>query len=183
MKQRKRTTRHAAIVAAAGAIILAIGSPGVAAADGSASFGSLDTGSAEAIGGGVLNAFVPGLGDLVFGSSDGSSGGGGGSPGVQRCNQQTNSGGQGITETKHLTGRAGPTDFTLLYDTENIPDRIETFYQGRRIHDTGYIGDNINAGNGSARIAVPRGADDFVTVKVTGPDSGTVWHYTVYCPS
>ncbi|HMS76568.1 hypothetical protein [Gordonia sp. (in: high G+C Gram-positive bacteria)] len=177
----------------AGAALLSTGAlmfttPGFAAADGSVSAGSVDSGSAEEIGGGVLNAFVPGLGDLVTGSLESSAGGlgGGGNvapPQTQRCNQSSQSGGYGITNTKHLMGRRGPFSFTIVYDTVNIPDRIEVFYQGRRLYNTGLIGDNVNEGNGSKRIAVPAGIDNYVTVKVTGPDSGTRWEYTVYCPS
>ena len=80
-------------------------------------------------------------------------------------------------------GRTGPMSFTLNYNTGTQADRIEVFYQGRRLYNTGLIGDNVNEGNGSKRIAVPAGIDNYVTVKVTGPDSGTRWEYTVYCPS
>ena len=173
-------------VAALGVGALMFGVPGVAAADGSVSVGSVDSGSAEDIGSGILNELVPGLGDAVtgsvesFGSDDGPTVA---PPQTQRCNQASKSGGYGITNTKHLMGRGGPYTFTIVYDTENIPDQIEVFYQGRRLYDTGMIGDNINEGNGSKQIRVPSGTQNYVTVKVTGPDSDTHWSYTVNCPA
>lgn len=181
-------TRLMAGAALLGAGALLFTTPGVAAADGSVSVGSVDSGSAESIGEGILNAFVPGLGDAVTGSLDSSAGGLGGGGNVaptqtQRCNQSRQSGGYGITSTKHLMGRRGPFGFTIVYDTLNQPDRIQVYYQGRQVYNTGLIGDRINEGNGSKRIQVPAGADNFVTVKVTGPEEGTRWDYTVYCPS
>ncbi|GAB05747.1 hypothetical protein M2359_000379 [Gordonia amarae] len=189
MGNTTQRSRRTAGVALLGAGALMFGAPGVASADGSVSVGSVDSGSAEDIGGAVLNEFVPGLGDTVTGSLEswGSSGPtgspGGGSPKVQRCNQQTRSGGQGVTTTKHIMGRRGPFSFTIVYDTETQPDRIQVFYQGRQLYNTGMIGDRINEGNGSKRIRVPAGGQNFVTVKVTGPEQGTHWSYTVHCPS
>ena len=107
---------------------------------------------------------------------------GGGSPKIQQCNQSTKSGGQGVTETKHILGRTGPTSFTLAYDTRIQPDKIDVYYQGRLIRSTGYVGDRINKGKGSVVVDVPPGIANYVTVKVTGPESGTVWDYTVNCP-
>lgn len=130
--------------------------------------------------------------DLDYGSLDGvdlrdldfvgSIGGGVQPPRVQQCDEETRSGGQGVTETRYVLGRPGPTRFTLRYETLDQPDEIRVFYQGKLIHNTGYVGDNRNQGTGSARVVVPRGTESSVVVRVTGPEEGTQWEYTVYCP-
>lgn len=107
-----------------------------------------------------------------------------GPPSVQQCNQSTKSGNDGVTETIHQLGKAGPTSFVLSYDTRNIPDRIEVFYQGGRVADTGFVG-NDNApgqGTGSVTVRLPRGVATSVLVRVTG-GTDTVWEYTVSCPA
>lgn len=105
---------------------------------------------------------------------------------TQQCNQETKSGGQGVTTTNHALGTAGPTSFTLSYDTRNQADRIEVFYEGKRIKNTGLVGDNLRdpnrRGEGSTVVNVPRGSSEIVTVTVTGPEDGTIWDYTVHCP-
>lgn len=156
------------LATAAGALSV----PGVSAADPSTG-SSVDSGSADDL----LKAVPPEvLEQLGLGSV------GGGSPKIQQCNQSTKSGGQGVTETKHILGRTGPTSFTLAYDTRIQPDKIDVYYQGRLIRSTGYVGDRINKGKGSVVVDVPPGIANYVTVKVTGPESGTVWDYTVNCP-
>ncbi|KZF10496.1 MAG: hypothetical protein WBD41_24475 [Rhodococcus sp. (in: high G+C Gram-positive bacteria)] len=99
----------------------------------------------------------------------------------QLCNQDTVAGGPGVTQTNHDLGRPGPNSFVLRYETINIPDIIDVFYQGALIYSTGYVGDNINEGTGSVVVNVPPGTDTSVLVKVTGP-GGTDWDYTVGCP-
>ena len=125
----------------------------------------------------VIDQLPPGLlEELDLGSLDGEP------PAVQRCNEETRSGGRGVTETRYILGRTGPTAFTLKYETYDQPDKIQVYYQGRVIADTGLVGDNINQGTGSIRVGVPAGLQNFVTVKVTGPEQGTLWDYTVFCP-
>lgn len=68
----------------------------------------------------------------------GSIGGGVQPPRVQQCDEETRSGGRGVTETRYMLGRPGPTRFTLRYDTLDQADEIRVFYQGRLIHNTGY---------------------------------------------
>lgn len=75
------------------------------------------------------------------------------------------SGGAGITSTKHELGRGGPTSLALGYETEDIPDLIEVYYQGRLIHSTVYIGADINEGTGSAVVNVPAGGASSVLVR------------------
>ncbi|MFF0706678.1 MULTISPECIES: hypothetical protein [Gordonia] len=164
--------RRFALVIGVASAVGALGVPGAALADTSTG-SSVDSGSADDL----LKAVPPELLEQL-----GLGGLGGGSPKVQQCNQSTKSGGQGVTETKHIIGRTGPTSFTLNYDTRIQPDKIDVYYQGRLIRSTGYVGDRINKGKGSVVVNVPPGIANYVTVKVTGPESGTVWDYTVNCP-
>ena len=174
MRNNRILTRASAtLIATTVAVIGPLVASGHAVADPNGS-SDLDPGSLEGLNLDDLN-----IGDWDFGSLGGS----GKPPSVQRCNQKTTSGGQGVTETKYLLGGRGPTSFTLRYETLKQPDEIRVFYQGRLIHNTGYVGDNKNEGTGSARVTVPVGFQDFVTVRVTGPESGTKWSYTGYCPS
>lgn len=141
-----------------------------------------DTGSA-ATGSGVIDTGSGILGDLLD-TGSGVLGGGasGGSAGaVQQCNRSTKSGGEGVTTTVHQLGVAGPTTFVLSYETLNIPDRIQAFYEGAQVLDTGYVGDNLNEGTGSAVVSLPAGTATTVTVRVSGLDE-TKWEYTVNCP-
>ncbi|MFF1554396.1 hypothetical protein ACFVX3_25545 [Rhodococcus erythropolis] len=141
--------------------------------------GGLAAGSTSATD--IVNGLASGnVRDILSGLASGSGGGGSFAP-TQRCDASTVSGGAGITSTKHELGRGGPTSFVLGYETENVPDLIEVYYEGRLIHSTGYIGDNINEGTGSAVVNVPAGGASSVLVRVTGPDH-TEWAYTVRCP-
>lgn len=138
-----------------------------------------------------LGSSVLDLGSSVIGLPDGISSelGGTGSSGsgpnqsapiTQACNTSTQSGGSGITETNHILGVSGPTSFVLGYETYNVPDQIQVFYDGAQVADTGRVGDNINDGTGSIQVTLPPGASTSVLVRVIG-DPGTKWDYTVYC--
>ncbi|NEW32689.1 hypothetical protein GV791_08955 [Nocardia cyriacigeorgica] len=153
-----RAGRTVATTMTVAAAITLVGAAGVAAAPGTGSSGSSDSGS-----------------------SSGSGGSGSSIPRSKPCNQSTQSGGAGVTETVHHLGTSGPTSFVLAYETYDIPDQIEVFYQGGLVHNTGYIGDDINQGTGSVVVALPPGTETSVLVRVTGP-GGTDWEYTVNCP-
>ncbi|MFD6392820.1 hypothetical protein [Nocardia sp. NPDC060259] len=147
--------------------------PGLAGADtgsGTTGSGVIDTGS------GILGDLLDTGSGILGGSSGGSS------ETVQPCNTSTKSGGEGVTTTTHQLGVTGPTSFVLSYETLNIPDRIQVFYEGGQVLDTGYIGDNVNQGTGSAVVTLPAGSATTVTVRVSGMDD-TQWEYTVNCPS
>ncbi|MBF6177758.1 MULTISPECIES: hypothetical protein [Nocardia] len=171
-------------VGAAAAVATCMGSAVAAGQPGSADTGSgilgdiIGSGSSS----GSSGSGSGGSGSAGGGSSDsGSSGSGLPGGGVQQCNNSTKSGGAGVTTTVHQLGVAGPTSFVLAYETYDIPDRIQVFYENAQIHDTGYVGDNANQGTGSAVVTVPAGGATSVTVRVTGP-SRTKWEYTVRCP-
>lgn len=160
----------AALAVAAVATMGAAGGAGAIPIPGTGS----DTGSSQ--GGDLIDLLNTGS-SILQGGPTGPSG----PPAVQKCNASTKSGNDGITETIHQLGVTGPTSFVLRYETYNVPDRIEVFYQGGRVLDTGFVGDNTNEGTGSATVRLPRGLASSVLVRVTG-GSRTDWDYTVACP-
>ncbi|MEI2700241.1 MAG: hypothetical protein V9E94_18630 [Microthrixaceae bacterium] len=114
----------------------------------------------------------------------------------QQCNTGTQSGGAGVTTTGHGLGTAGPTSFLFEFDAFSQPDHFEVYYEGALIYDTGWRGSAgtwtgpdgnpiviAGPGAGSATVAVPAGSATSITVVVTGQGSGTVWDYTVNCPT
>lgn len=159
---RRPGLRDAAAAAALAAALTVAAATGAAAAPGTGSSGSSDTGS--------------GSGSAGSGSSPGTP-----QPPTQRCNQSTKSGGAGVTDTMHELGRGGPLSFVLAYETYDIPDKIDVFYQGALVRTTGYVGDQLNQGTGSITVGLPAGSATAVMVRVTGPN-GTKWDYTVRCP-
>ncbi len=106
-------------------------------------------------------------------------------PNTMPCNQETNSGGRGITETRHYLGPR-PGQVSLNMQNYQAPDRIRVYHKGRLLAETpgfvpgrGVITFNWNPPPGST-------ADDqVVTVEVTGDPSQptTKWNYTLGCPS
>ncbi len=105
-------------------------------------------------------------------------------PNTQPCNQETRSGGRGITETRHYLGPT-PGRVTLGANTLAEPDRIRVHHRGRLLSETpGFVS---GPGTISFDWNPPPGgsAEDYVvTVEVTGtPGSpSTVWNYTLGCP-
>ena len=105
-------------------------------------------------------------------------------PNVEPCNTQVQSGGRGITETRHFLG-PNPGRVTITYNTRMEPDRIRVYHRGRSLAETpGFV-----SGNGviSFDWNPPRGgsAEDYVvTVEVMGtPGSpSTRWDYRIGCP-
>ncbi|MCA3388045.1 MAG: hypothetical protein INF65_05375 [Roseomonas sp.] len=105
-------------------------------------------------------------------------------PNVEPCNTQVQSGGRGITETRHYLG-PNPGRVTIPYNTRMEPDRIRVYHRGRSLAETpGFV-----SGNGAISFDwnPPRGgsAEDYVvTVEVMGtPGSpSTRWDYTIGCP-
>nr|WP_229745718.1 hypothetical protein [Rhodococcus trifolii] len=138
--------------------------------------GTIQSGSAAIDPIGIVQGGIGIVEDYLGGGSSG-----GGTP-TQQCNESTQAGGEGVTDTLHNLGRTGPTSFVLAYETEYVPDQIEVFYQGAPLYNSGYVGDNLNEGTGSAVVNVPPGVESSVLVRVTGP-SDTEWSYTVNCPN
>jgi hypothetical protein len=105
-------------------------------------------------------------------------------PKVEPCNTEVQSGGRGITETRHFLG-PNPGRVTITYNTRMEPDRIRVYHRGRSLAETpGFV-----SGNGAISFDwnPPRGgsAEDYVvTVEVMGtPGSpSTRWDYRIGCP-
>ena len=96
---------------------------------------------------------------------------------AQPCNNSTNSGGPGVTETFHELGKTGGS-FQFSYDAFSVPDQFDIFYQGNRIFTTG----GPVSGANTVNVTYGPGTDTKIMVRVTGP-SGTAWTYTVFCPA
>jgi len=105
-------------------------------------------------------------------------------PNVEPCNTDVQSGGRGITETRHYLG-PNPGRVTITYNTRIEPDRIRVYHRGRSLTETpGFV-----SGTGSLSFdwnPPPGGsAEDYVvTVEVMGtPGSpSTRWEYRISCP-
>ena len=105
-------------------------------------------------------------------------------PNVEPCNSEVQSGGRGITETRHYLG-PNPGRVSIPYNTRMEPDRIRVYHRGRLLSETpGFV-----SGNGAISFDwnPPRGgsAEDYVvTVEVMGtPGSpSTRWDYRIGCP-
>ena len=106
-------------------------------------------------------------------------------PNVEPCNTEVQSGGRGITETRHFLG-PNPGRVTITYNTRMEPDRIRVYHRGRSLAETpGFV-----SGNGAISFDwnPPRGgsAEDYVvTVEVMGPPGSpsTRWDYRIGCPA
>jgi hypothetical protein len=106
-------------------------------------------------------------------------------PGVAPCNQDTQSGGRGVTETRHFLGPT-PGRVRLEYNTQQAPDRIIVYdSRGNEIASTqtyvsgrGGLEFNWNPRPGSSA------REQTVLVEVTGGPGmpNTVWRYNLGCP-
>ena len=95
----------------------------------------------------------------------------------QPCNSSTVSGGQGVTVTTHELGQTSGT-FAFTYNAQIQPDLFEIFYEGSLIFTTG------GPVPGSAtRTVTYSGTSTQIVVRVTGPETGTLWSYVVGCPA
>jgi hypothetical protein len=82
-----------------------------------------------------------------------------------------------VTTTNHELNAAAGT-FNFQYETYSIPDQIDVYYEGVIVFTTGVpVGENK-----TVQITYGPGTDTTVRVVVTGP-SGTLWNYTVFCPT
>jgi hypothetical protein len=106
------------------------------------------------------------------------------------CNTATKSGGDGITETAHSLGQHSGT-VTINYNMKDVPDKLEVFYENKRVCSTfdikrnnkGYVGGKNSAGCcNSISFYYPSIGDNFCTVIITGGGSTTEWFYTLRCP-
>jgi hypothetical protein len=108
----------------------------------------------------------------------------------KKCNTAVKSGGGLFTEDNIVLGtKSGMV--SINYDMDSYPDKMEVFYEGRRIastfvvpgNDFGFVGrDNQGGEIGVLTFNYKYHIDQHVTVRVTGRDTGTSWNYTIGCP-
>lgn len=98
-------------------------------------------------------------------------------PGTQPCDEETRSGGAGVTRTRHYVGdRRGRV--VLEYDTARVPDRIEVYRRGELVETT----PGMVSGRGRLVFDHVPGGDNTLEVVVIGPYPGTIWRYRLGCP-
>ena len=98
---------------------------------------------------------------------------------VVNCDAKVQSGGQGVTRTKHIMGEQSGR-VILLYDTNTIPDEIKVFYDGKLITDTkGLVS---GAGQLEWSYNAEAGKPNYCYVEVSAPTPQTIWEYIVNCP-
>lgn len=103
-------------------------------------------------------------------------------PGAQPCDQETESGGQGVTRTRHYLGPQ-PGRVALRYNTLQQPDAIRVTYRGRTVAETGgpVSGPGALSFDWNPQPGDP--SSQTVEVEVVGPGPGTRWSYTLGCPA
>ncbi|HEY9888699.1 MAG TPA: hypothetical protein V6D02_09885 [Candidatus Obscuribacterales bacterium] len=95
---------------------------------------------------------------------------------VEYCNREQASGGSaGDRRVLQMTANQGV--IQLDYEMYQVPDRIEIFYEGRTLLDTGFI-------SGTDSLTIPfAGQSGRMEVVVTGNTvSDTQWNYLLRCP-
>ena len=107
------------------------------------------------------------------------------------CNSAVHSGGYGIDEKQVFLG-TNSGRVVIHFNKYNKADKMEVFYEGKRIESTysingnvdGFVGDNNQVKNGEDELSFNYNfhQDKFIVVKVTGLESGTSWNYNVNCP-
>ena len=109
--------------------------------------------------------------------------------GVVNCDQITKAGGAGVTSARHPLGKKNG-QVTIQYNMEEIPDKLEVFYEGKLVTSTEYVEGNESGFVGGQNRAgccatlmfnYVYNRDDFCIVKVSGPNN-TEWAYQMGCP-
>lgn len=89
------------------------------------------------------------------------------------CNEQSKSGGDGVTTNFHELGSAKGT-VLIKYDMEEVPDKIAVFCGDKKLYDS----EGLAYGKGEIKLK-----PDCNTLKVVVEGSvGTTWRYVVECP-
>lgn len=98
---------------------------------------------------------------------------------VINCDAVVNSGGKGVTRTKHVLGNQSGL-VKVQYDMQNIPDQIRVLYDGDHVAGTDGLvhGEGILEWNYEAKAGKP----DFCIVEMSAPGDQTVWEYLLNCP-
>ena len=109
------------------------------------------------------------------------------------CNNKTESGGYEVSEEFYALGST-PGKVIISYDMKSQPDKMEVYYNGKKVTSTYEIRGNRNGMVGDeygSRLCCgslcfnydPEFGDRFCKIVVTGGSSGTVWNYTLQCPT
>ena len=108
------------------------------------------------------------------------------------CNTDTKSGSEGITTITHTLGQQSGT-VTIFYDMKDIPDKLEVFYENKKVCSTfdvsgnqnGFVG-GYNAGCcNTISFDYTATGNSFCKIIVTGGEDSefsTEWTYTLGCP-
>lgn len=109
---------------------------------------------------------------------------------AQNCNSFVQSGIDGVDiQYVNLGSKSGRVIIT--YDMQNEPDKLEVFYEGKRVTSTfevggnrkGFVGGDNSAGaTGTLIFNYKHNVEDFVKVVLTG-GIGTSWNYKISCPN
>lgn len=100
-------------------------------------------------------------------------------PGMLPCNEDTASGGAGVTRNRHYLGsKAGPV--TILYNMKRIPDQMNVYYRGRLVATTNRPTSFVGSLSFNFQ---PEAGDYSVVIEVVGPRMGTEWNYRLDCPA
>ena len=106
--------------------------------------------------------------------------GSGTNPPAQSCNAGQQVAGADTPDSRSFEMGKTSATFQFDYDTYSQQDRIQVYYQGSPIYDTGCVGKSdtvhLSFSGQSTVIQV------VVTPNCAG-GSGTSWNYTVHCPT
>lgn len=102
-------------------------------------------------------------------------------PDAKPCDEETQSGGRGITRTRHYLG-PNPGRVSLRYDTLIEPDHIEVLYRGRQLATTWIPVSGRGTLSFDWRPTGTGPEAHTVEVVVTGFGLSTRWRYTLGCP-
>jgi len=93
------------------------------------------------------------------------------------CNEMTQSGGYGVTVTKHFLGIDAGT-VNINYEMYSIPDRMIVEYNGNEVAATP---GNVS-GKGTLSFYFDGNPPYDYTITMIGDDTGTAWVYVAGCP-
>ena len=105
------------------------------------------------------------------------------------CNIQQKSGSAGVTMNNHDLGEEAGI-VKIAFDMQEIPDKLEVFYEGELVASTfeiknnadGFVGASLSSGCcGLINFNYVPVNDKYCTVKITG-NNNTEWKYGVGCP-
>lgn len=95
------------------------------------------------------------------------------------CDATVQSGGQGETTTQHELGKRSGV-VTIEYDMKSVPDEINVYYDNVIVASSSGLvsGSNLIQFKYIAKARKPT----FCIVRISAPNSGTSWDYTLNCP-